>query len=362
MKENETVDEFAGKLSTISSKFSILGDTLEDSTLVKKLLDSVPDKYFPVVAGIEQFYDLDTMAFEEAVGRLKAFEERAVRLRNNASNTDGQLLLTQAEWQARQRGTITDTSSGGRGRGFRNPDHGRGHGRWRGRGHSGYSAPRQENTGGSTSGAVNGTRDKSHIKCFKCERMGHYASECHGKRHDDEAHLTRTVDEEPALLLTMSQGGCALGRGVAGMLHCSTKKDHRRDRHHDTKKEENEDLWYLDNGASNHMTGHRAKFQELNEAVTGRVKLGDGSTVQIMDKGTVMFACKNGDQKALHEVYYIPKLCNNIISLGQMTEDGNEVLMAGDTAKVFDKSGKLLMSVKRTQHRRQKHQVCLHHH
>ncbi|KAK8655862.1 hypothetical protein V6N13_108427 [Hibiscus sabdariffa] len=62
-----------------------------------------------------------------------------------------------------------------------------------------------------------------------------------------------------------------------------------------------------------------------------------------MGKGTVMFECKNGDQKALQEVYYIPKLCNNVISLGQMTEDGNKVQMAGDTMKVSDKSGKLLM-------------------
>ena len=39
--------------------------------------------------------------------------------------------------------------------------------------------------------------------------------------------------------------------------------------------------WYLDNGASNHMTGDREKFQELDEAVTGKVRFGDGSTVQI---------------------------------------------------------------------------------
>jgi len=108
MKENETVDEFAGKLSAISSKYSTLGATLEDSALVKKLLDSVPDKFFPVVARIKQFYDLETMKFEEAIGRLKAYEERAARFRDN---TVSQLLLTQAEWKARKEEAAGNSSS-----------------------------------------------------------------------------------------------------------------------------------------------------------------------------------------------------------------------------------------------------------
>ena len=88
------------------------------------------------------------------------------------------------------------------------------------------------------------------------------------------------------------------------------------------------DVWYLDNGASSHITGHRAKFQELDENITDKVKFGDGSTMQIMGKGSILFQCKNGNQRILPRVYYIPRLCSNIISLGQMTEDGNEVTMA----------------------------------
>lgn len=53
MKEGDSIDEFAGKLSGMASHYGNLGDTLEDATLVKKLLDSVPDKFFPIVAGIE---------------------------------------------------------------------------------------------------------------------------------------------------------------------------------------------------------------------------------------------------------------------------------------------------------------------
>ena len=62
-----------------------------------------------MVARIEQFYDLKKLAFDEAVGRLYAFEERTKWGAGGAvkSNTT-QVLLTQAEWETRKR-----KSSGG---------------------------------------------------------------------------------------------------------------------------------------------------------------------------------------------------------------------------------------------------------
>jgi hypothetical protein len=79
MKEEETIDEFARKLTAMSVKFRNLGGSLDDAALVKKLFDTVPDRFIHVIAGVEQFYDLRTLAFDEAVGRLKAFEERTRR-------------------------------------------------------------------------------------------------------------------------------------------------------------------------------------------------------------------------------------------------------------------------------------------
>lgn len=74
------------------------------------------------------------------------------------------------------------------------------------------------------------------------------------------------------------------------------------------------------------MTGEHAKFTELDEKITGRVKFGDGSAVEIKGKGLINFKCKNGEEIVLRDVYYIPTLCSNIISLGQLSENGKVIL------------------------------------
>ena len=103
MKDTESIDEFARKLTAMSVKYSNLGGTLEDSVMVKKLLDTVPERFIQCVAGIEQFCDLKTLVLDDAIGRLKTFEERTKRGAGGVRSENGQVLLTQAEWDARQK-------------------------------------------------------------------------------------------------------------------------------------------------------------------------------------------------------------------------------------------------------------------
>ena len=67
-----------------------------------------------------------------------------------------------------------------------------------------------------------------------------------------------------------------------------------------------EQRWYLDFGASNHMTGSKEAFSELDGNVTGTVKFGDGSRVAIQVCDTIIFRCQNGEHRTLTDVYYIP--------------------------------------------------------
>lgn len=260
---------------------------------------------------------------EEVVGSLKAHEER---LRGSIETNQGQLLLTEEEWRKRENheGQLLLTRE-----------------EWIKRNKEGTRST-SENRGNR------GGRDRGKMRCFNCQAFGHFAYECRKPRREKEVqkevNLTQIQGDEPTLLVA------EIEKLVKEMVLFNEKMmvpklADKTDGHRDLK------IWYLDNGASNHMTGQRGKFKELDESVTGKVKFGDGSMVHIKGKGVVSFKCKNGEEKTLNEVYYIPTLCNNIISLGQLSEAGNKVVMEGDYLWVYEEQGRLLMKVKRAENR-----------
>ncbi|KAL9263277.1 hypothetical protein AKJ16_DCAP27030 [Drosera capensis] len=234
----------------------------------------------------------------------------------NIGTGGSQLMFTQTERKTPQRNSTGEGSSSDQEYGSGTSDQGRGEWGERGRGKSDRDdnyAMRQEGAGGTGSNS----RDKSHIKYFNCGKMGHYASKCCSKRRNNERQYTYAALDEPGLLFSISQEKTRAKQQEAIKLieEMVVKVFHQGEVKTTTK-----DIWYLDNGARNHMTGQREMYQELDEKITGDVRLGDDNVVQIMDKGKVM------------------------------TENGSKVNMVGDAIKVYD-NGKLLMFVKRTSNR-----------
>ncbi|GJS84116.1 uncharacterized mitochondrial protein-like protein [Tanacetum coccineum] len=125
----------------------------------------------------------------------------------------------------------------------------------------------------------------------------------------------------------------------------------------ESNTDDEDDVWYFDNGASNHMTGNYSYFYELNENNTGRVRFGDGSCVSIKGKGSILFQGKNKEQKLLKYVYYIPALRSNVISLGQATISGYDISIRGDFLTMRDSWGGLLIKVPRSANRLYKAQL-----
>lgn len=106
--------------------------------------------------------------------------------------------------------------------------------------------------------------------------------------------------------------------------------------------------WYLDTSASNHMMGNRERFTELDTSISGKVKFGDGSSVEICGRGNILFECRNGSHRALSNVYYIPQLKSSIISLGQLEQNACKIVLEKGHLLVYDQQGSLLAKVTRS--------------
>nr|XP_043633293.1 uncharacterized protein LOC122604464 [Erigeron canadensis] len=118
MREDDTLDAFAAKLNGYATKAKELGKTLDQPLLVRKLLDSMPDRFIQIVASIEQNSDLDEMTFDEIIGKLKAYEERIRLKKGGRGNSQENLLFAQGEHSRRGK------RFGNRGRGRSNSSRG----------------------------------------------------------------------------------------------------------------------------------------------------------------------------------------------------------------------------------------------
>nr|KYP66582.1 Retrovirus-related Pol polyprotein from transposon TNT 1-94 [Cajanus cajan] len=80
---------------------------------------------------------------------------------------------------------------------------------------------------------------------------------------------------------------------------------------------EQEEAWFLDSGCSNHMCGDKSKFSEMDEIFRHSVKLGNNTKMNVLGKGNVKLSI-NGVTHVIQDVFYVPELKNNLLSIGQL--------------------------------------------
>lgn len=68
-----------------------------------------------------------------------------------------------------------------------------------------------------------------------------------------------------------------------------------------------DDVWVVDTGTCNHMTGTRSALTQLIEGVR-TVRFGDGSRIDIQGIGSMVMQDRHRGHKVLIDVYYIPML------------------------------------------------------
>uniref|UniRef100_A0A8R7VB64 GAG-pre-integrase domain-containing protein n=1 Tax=Triticum urartu TaxID=4572 RepID=A0A8R7VB64_TRIUA len=182
--------------------------------------------------------------------------------------------------------------------------------------------------------------------------MGHFKSECK-KPPKEKALMAKGGDDGDMMLMVevyelMEEGSPAPKAPATEVVTLIEEAVYLHDK---KRMNTSRHVWYLDTGASNHMTGDKDQFSELSVSVGGTVRFGDGRTVDIAGRGTVLFELKNGGHKVLTDVYYIPKLKSSIISLGQLEERGCKIVLEDGFLWGYDRQRMLIMKVQRSPNR-----------
>jgi hypothetical protein len=80
--------------------------------------------------------------------------------------------------------------------------------------------------------------------------------------------------------------------------------------------------WYLDTGASRHVSGNEATFDSLDSNWASLVSTTGGHNHQIAGTGSVSFYLGTGSIKKVDDVLYVPGITKNLLSVGALTDRG----------------------------------------
>jgi len=94
------------------------------------------------------------------------------------------------------------------------------------------------------------------------------------------------------------------------------------------------------------MCGQQDLLSDLDETIQGLVTFRDTSKVPVKGKGNISIKLKNGDHSSIVDVYYVPAIKHNMLSIGQLMEKGYTLYTKNCHLTVKDYNGRLIVYVK----------------
>lgn len=172
---------------------------------------------------------------------------------------------------------------------------------------------------------------KKNVKCFKCNKLGHYQSECN--QNKGSGHDNRTIKR------------CYYCKKTGHTKsECYFKKNKEKDSKSNAfvvmnlDRHVQQSQWLVDSGASQHMCRDRNLFTTYLSSNNKTVIVGNGEEISALGCGQVALQVYDGCEwvnTTIDNVLFVPKLKTNLFSVKCATERGYVVKMDNNLCKFY---------------------------
>ncbi|GJZ39935.1 retrovirus-related pol polyprotein from transposon TNT 1-94 [Tanacetum coccineum] len=321
MEESKTISDHFTRVLTISNEIKRNGESLSDTRVIEKILRSLPPSFDYIVVAIEESKDIDSMTIDQLMGSLQAHEDKLMKRKGKEPLEKA--LYSKVSFKEREKSFLHGKEQG-RGRGY---FRGRGSFQGRGRGREDVNKEDENQWSPNRRGRGRGFQyqrgGKPQIQCYNCRKYGHYANECTNSRQmEEKANLVEVQDEDELTLIMVR---------------------------HD-EQEEMIKPWHIVSAASNHMKSEEELFMEMEQS-KGNVTFVDKSKAPVKGKGKILIRAKDGSHQYISDIYNVPNLKSNILSVGQLLEKNYDIHFKDRSATIRNQEGKLIAKVPMTKNR-----------
>lgn len=96
--------------------------------------------------------------------------------------------------------------------------------------------------------------------------------------------------------------------------------------------------WYLDSGATHHVSGEKSAFTSINPTSGAQIRSTGGHSHSVARVGNVALQLSSGEIKSINSVLYAPGITKNLLSVGALADQHKTLVFKSTGCFVFNNS------------------------
>jgi hypothetical protein len=168
------------------------------------------------------------------------------------------------------------------------------------------------------------------VRCFNCNKVGHKQYDCLNNKTKERKDGNKTEANK--------KGDNRKELRKKEDKSSSFKRSKGSSRVTALSASSNSDAWYIDSGATTHMTNRKVWLDNYSDCGSKEIRIANGDKLHGFGQGNVVKTSDNSECGVINHITYVPKLSTNLLSVITMVRRGMIVNFSSKGCQIFSES------------------------